>query len=134
MVLDVKKSSKMTPFAFQNTVSTAPPAECDILNFLVTGNLGCFQDIEVALVSGVKLCTISSLVMILKRKREMKRCGACEELPSLTGRRFFPGWFLEIDFTVRQMDQCRWRICGKIAKGLHIVMPIYVSVCNEASL
>ncbi|GBM82604.1 hypothetical protein AVEN_255408-1 [Araneus ventricosus] len=57
----------------------------------------------------------------------------CEELPSLAGYRFLPEWFLEIDFTVRQMYQCRWRICGKIAKSLRFVMPLYVSDCNNAS-
>ncbi|GBM50098.1 hypothetical protein AVEN_223306-1 [Araneus ventricosus] len=47
----------MTPFASQNTVSTTFPAECHTLNFLVTGNLGCFHVTEVDLISGVKLCT-----------------------------------------------------------------------------
>ncbi|GBL94224.1 hypothetical protein AVEN_159039-1 [Araneus ventricosus] len=47
MVPEVKKSIKMTPFASQNTVSTTFPAECDTLNFLVTGELGCFHVIKV---------------------------------------------------------------------------------------
>ncbi|GBM44310.1 hypothetical protein AVEN_244501-1 [Araneus ventricosus] len=33
----------------------------------------------------------------------------CEELPSIAGHRLLPGWFLEIDFTVRQMYQCGMR-------------------------
>ncbi|GBN94291.1 hypothetical protein AVEN_123452-1 [Araneus ventricosus] len=41
---------------------------------------------------------------------------------------------LEIDFTVRQMYQCRWRICGEIAKSLCFVKSLYVSDCNKASL
>ncbi|GBO30342.1 hypothetical protein AVEN_55112-1 [Araneus ventricosus] len=50
------------------------------------------------------------------------------------GHRFLPGWFLEIDFTVRKMYQCRWRICGEMAKNLNCVMPLYVSDCNKAFL
>ncbi|GBM52083.1 hypothetical protein AVEN_131103-1 [Araneus ventricosus] len=123
--LEMKTSIKITPFSSQNTVNTKFSTECDTLNFLFTGELGCFHVIEADLVSGVKLCThVSSPVMILKRKREMKRCGGCEELPSLAGHKFLPGWFLEIDFTVQliQMYQCRWRINGEIAKSLYSVM------------
>ncbi|GBN25695.1 hypothetical protein AVEN_74590-1 [Araneus ventricosus] len=36
---------------------------------------------------------------------------------AIAGHRFLPGLFLEIDLTVRQMHQCRWRICGEIAKA-----------------
>ncbi|GBN19880.1 hypothetical protein AVEN_73520-1 [Araneus ventricosus] len=58
----------MTLFVSQNTVSTTFPAECDTLNFLVTGELGGFHFIEVDLISGVNLCThASSPMMILKR-------------------------------------------------------------------
>ncbi|GBO20072.1 hypothetical protein AVEN_219802-1 [Araneus ventricosus] len=45
-----------------------------------------------------------------------------------------PGWFLQIDYTLRQMHECRWRIRGKIAKSLYFVTPLYVSDCNKDSL
>ncbi|GBM14899.1 hypothetical protein AVEN_139077-1, partial [Araneus ventricosus] len=68
MVPEVKKSIKVTPFASQKTVRATFPAECDTLNFLVTGRLACIHVIEEDLVSGLKKCTrVSSPVMILKR-------------------------------------------------------------------
>ncbi|GBM34259.1 hypothetical protein AVEN_60597-1 [Araneus ventricosus] len=43
------------------------------------------------------------------------------------------GFFKLTDFTVRQMYQCRWRTCWKIAKKLYSVMTLYVSYWNKAS-
>ncbi|GBO08189.1 hypothetical protein AVEN_152606-1 [Araneus ventricosus] len=64
---------------------------------------------------------------------EVEKAG-CEELSSLAGHLFLPGCFLKIDFTVRQMHQCRRRSCRKIVKSLYFVMPLYASVCNKYSL
>ncbi|GBO43304.1 hypothetical protein AVEN_105786-1 [Araneus ventricosus] len=59
----------------------------------------------------------------------------CVELPSLSGHRFLPGWFLKIYLIIRQMYQCRWLICEEIAKSMYfVVMSLHVSVCNEAAL
>ncbi|GBM67972.1 hypothetical protein AVEN_22448-1 [Araneus ventricosus] len=60
--------------------------------------------------------------------------GAVKNFLRSLGNRFLPGWFLEIGFTIRQMYQCRWRICGEIAKSLYFVKPLYISDYNEASL
>ncbi|GBN08454.1 hypothetical protein AVEN_172676-1 [Araneus ventricosus] len=49
----------------------------------------------------------------------------CKELPSLAGHRFIPGWFIDIDFTVREMYRCRWRIRGEIAKSLYFVIACF---------
>ncbi|GBM90539.1 hypothetical protein AVEN_1299-1 [Araneus ventricosus] len=64
------------------------------------------------------------------RSNEEVRQAVKDFLRSL-GTVFLPGWFLEIDFTARQMYRCRWRIYGEIAKSLYFVMSLYVYVCNK---
>ncbi|GBM72042.1 hypothetical protein AVEN_89796-1 [Araneus ventricosus] len=78
--------------------------------------------------------TFTKLMSVIRRKRPglMSRGVLFLDDNAIAGHRFLLGWFLEIDFTVRQM--CRWRICGEIAKSLYFVMSLYVSVCNKASL
>ncbi|GBL66055.1 hypothetical protein AVEN_157623-1 [Araneus ventricosus] len=80
-------------------------------------------------------CTeVSTIGTSLQKQR--RDAAGCEELLSLAGHRFLPGWFLEIDFAVRQMYQYRWRICGKIAESWCFVMQLYVSLiklhCEKA--
>ncbi|GFO23456.1 hypothetical protein PoB_004996100 [Plakobranchus ocellatus] len=46
-------SKRITPFASQNTVAITLAADLCTLNFLVTGEDGCFQVMESRFVSGV---------------------------------------------------------------------------------
>ncbi|GBM62916.1 hypothetical protein AVEN_22325-1 [Araneus ventricosus] len=85
-------------------------------------------------INAARYCDIlTKLMSAIRRKRPglLSRGVLFLDDNAIAGQRFLPAWFLEIDFTVRQMFQCRWRICGKIAKSLYFVMPLYVSVCNK---
>ncbi|GBN31933.1 hypothetical protein AVEN_37918-1 [Araneus ventricosus] len=120
-------------------ISLIPGDECVLLSLLLWGVLHYCPRTK-PLSSGPTAPSGIHLFSALKSALSGRHFRSNEEvqlavenfLPSL-GHRFSAGWFLEIDFTVRQMFQCRWRICEKVAKSLYFVMPLYVSVCNKAS-
>ncbi|GFN74900.1 hypothetical protein PoB_000140600 [Plakobranchus ocellatus] len=62
-------SKRITPFASQNTVAITLAADLCTLNFLVTGEDGCFQVMESRFVSGVFRWTqVSSPVIRLSKR------------------------------------------------------------------
>lgn len=50
-----------------------------------------------------------------------KQCwggAGCVTISCIAGHRVLPEWFLQTDCTLRQMSQCRWRLCRKIVQGV----------------
>ncbi|GBN19879.1 hypothetical protein AVEN_73521-1 [Araneus ventricosus] len=68
------------------------------------------------------LTKLMSAIRLTQETRLLRRGVLFLDDNAIAGPQFLPGLFLEINLTLRQMYQGRWRICGEIAKSLYFVM------------
>ncbi|GBO08978.1 hypothetical protein AVEN_5606-1 [Araneus ventricosus] len=118
----------MTPFEFQNTVSTTFPETCDTLNFLVTGELRCFHVIGAGgLVSGLKLCTQCLIACgdPGKKVRDEEVRPAVKNFLRSLGTGFYQDGFLKL---ISRYDKCI-NVGGEYVENRQKFVLCYVILC-----